>query len=176
MARIRGSDTAPEVALRVALAARGILPSPAARAPVGRPDLVLADSRTAVFIDGCFWHGCPLHYARPRTRDECWAAKLVSNIERDARQCEALVHAGWVALRLWEHDIVEDPEEVAAVVEQVLMGAGAPRWEEQRRVRRVIDLGDCVERRLVVLLGDPASVVEVTEGLRVTAKARARRR
>ncbi|GHH04173.1 hypothetical protein GCM10012319_73440 [Comamonas sp. KCTC 72670] len=173
MARIRGTDTSPEVALRRALWARGLRYRLHSRTPAGRPDVVLTTRRIAVFIDGCFWHGCPLHYARPRSREGFWSGKLAGNIDRDARQSALLEAGGWRVVRLWEHEVIEELASVVARVESVVRGSGCSLWAAQNRVRRVIDLGGGLERREIVALGAPSDVVEVTEGPRVTAKARA---
>jgi len=171
MARIKGFNTSPELTLRRALWARGLRYRLNVRTPGGRPDLTFAKDRLAVFIDGCFWHGCPLHYTRPRSREEFWSAKLIENIDRDCRQATALRAAGWSVLRLWEHEVVLDVSGAAARVEHALIGHIAP-WARQRRVRRVLDLGGGVERRELVTLGAPETVVEVKESARVTAKVR----
>jgi DNA mismatch endonuclease, patch repair protein len=80
-------------------------------------DLVFGPARVAVFIDGCFWHGCPDHHRQPTAHGGYWAQKVRTNRERDRRADAALAEAGWLALRFWEH---EDPDTVAAAVaEQV---------------------------------------------------------
>jgi DNA mismatch endonuclease (patch repair protein) len=72
-------------------------------APVfGRPDFVFRRERVAVFVDGCFWHGCPRHATKPATRAEWWAAKLARNAERDKVVTRALRARGWTVLRVWE--------------------------------------------------------------------------
>lgn len=176
MSRIRGADTTPEVTLRTALEARGLIGDSKSKAPVGKPDIALVRERVAVFLDGCFWHGCPLHYARPRTREAFWSGKLVTNIERDSRISFGLTEAGWRVIRLWEHEVVEDVDSVAEYLERIVRGGAVSSWATQRRVRRVVEITDRVERREFVLLGDPAVVIETAEGLRVTTKARLKRR
>jgi DNA mismatch endonuclease (patch repair protein) len=57
-----------------------------------------------VFVDGCFWHGCPEHGTQPRTNDEWWARKLSRNVARDRETDEHLTELGWVVVRVWEHD------------------------------------------------------------------------
>jgi DNA mismatch endonuclease, patch repair protein len=171
MARIKGFDTSPELALRRVLWARGLRYRLKARTPGGRPDVAFSKDRLAVFIDGCFWHGCPLHYARPRSREGFWSAKLTENIDRDFRQSTALEAAGWCVLRLWEHEVVLDVSGAAERVEHALNGH-VVAWTRQRRVRRVLDLGGGVERRELVTLGGPETVIDVEEGARITAKAR----
>src|SRR5689334_1387580 len=98
MSRIRGSNTSPERLLRLALWRRGYRYRLHARTPVGAPDIVFGRRKVAVFVDGCFWHGCPEHYVRPRTRNAFWDAKLDENFKRDRRQTLALIQAGWRVL------------------------------------------------------------------------------
>ena len=72
-------------------------------APVfGKPDFVFRRERVAVFVDGCFWHGCPRHATKPATRAEWWAAKLARNSERDRTVSRTLRASGWKVLRIWE--------------------------------------------------------------------------
>lgn len=70
-----------------------------------RPDFVFAARRLAVFVDGCFWHGCPRHGTRPRGNAAFWRAKFRRNQERDRRNSRHLRRAGWKVLRLWEHEL-----------------------------------------------------------------------
>ena len=171
MSRIRGKDTEPERLLRTALWAAGMRYRLHARTPVGRPDLVFPGPKVAVFIDGCFWHGCPLHYARPRSREEFWATKLTTNVERDARLSAELASEGWRVVRLWEHEVVEDLAGCVSRVERAMKG-GRDEWPAQLRVVRVVETGDRVERREHAQLEEPTAVIKVEEGPRVTAKAR----
>ncbi len=120
MARIRGRDTAPEKLLRKQLWSRGIRYRLNYRLPVGRPDLTFPGKRLAVFIDGCFWHGCPDHYVRPRTRTEFWSAKLRENVERDIRQTAELEKLDWRVVRFWEHEIFTELESAARLVEHLV--------------------------------------------------------
>jgi DNA mismatch endonuclease, patch repair protein len=69
-----------------------------------RPDIVFPGPRVAVFIDGCFWHRCPLHGSEPIANAEWWRAKLDGNVARDRRNDEALAAAGWRCIRLWSHE------------------------------------------------------------------------
>jgi DNA mismatch endonuclease (patch repair protein) len=70
-----------------------------------RPDIVFTRGRVAVFIDGCFWHGCPQHGRRLGVQNEhYWGPKIARNAERDQRNTETLVCAGWMVLRFWEHE------------------------------------------------------------------------
>jgi len=104
MARIRSSSTAPERFLRRALWARGLRYRLNYDLP-GRPDLVFVSRRLALFLDGCFWHGCPSHYSSPEVRGAFWARKLRANIERDLLVTDRLFSAGWCVIRVWQHEI-----------------------------------------------------------------------
>lgn len=74
-------------------------------------------AKVAVFIDGCFWHGCPLHATYPKRNSDYWLPKLRRNIERDRETDQLLRDAGWLVLRFWEH---EPPDDVAHRVEQAV--------------------------------------------------------
>lgn len=69
-----------------------------------RPDVAFTHVKLAIFIDGCFWHGCPDHKSQPRTNAHYWGPKLSGNAERDRLQTRALINAGWTVLRFWEHE------------------------------------------------------------------------
>jgi DNA mismatch endonuclease, patch repair protein len=108
-------DTAPELAIRSALHRRGwryrvdARPEPSLRT---RADLVFATRRTAVFVDGCWWHGCPTHYTTPTTRGDWWDAKVAANRARDAAATKALEAHGWTVVRVWEHTSTDDAVEI----------------------------------------------------------------
>ncbi|PIB73755.1 very short patch repair protein [Mycolicibacterium brumae] len=78
-----------------------------------RADIGWKGLRLAVFIDGCFWHGCPQHATRPKANQDWWARKLDGNVQRDRRTDQELATRGWTVLRFWEH---EDPESVADAI------------------------------------------------------------
>ena len=69
---------------------------------IGKPDFIFRQEKVAVFVDGCFWHGCPRHATKPATRAEWWAAKLARNAQRDRTVTRALRASGWTVLRVWE--------------------------------------------------------------------------
>jgi len=75
-----------------------------------RADVVFGPSKVAVFVDGCYWHMCPTHGTRPKTNSSYWSSKLQGNATRDAETNTRLEKAGWLVLRIWEH---EDPLEAA---------------------------------------------------------------
>ncbi len=103
MARIRGTNTKPEVFVRSALHRAGFRFRIHNRALPGRPDIVLAKHRTVVFVHGCFWHrhGCALA-SEPATRRAFWREKFARNMARDKRTAAALRRAGWRVLTVWE--------------------------------------------------------------------------
>jgi DNA mismatch endonuclease (patch repair protein) len=118
----RGANTKPEVALRSALHAAGLRFRKNLRLDVGsmkvRPDVVFTRAKAAVFIDGCYWHSCPMHGRRIGGRnDDYWSAKMARNVERDHKQDQMLREAGWMVLRFWEH---ERPSEIALTVREAL--------------------------------------------------------
>lgn len=120
MSRIRGTDTKPELALRRALWRCGLRYRLKQRLP-GKPDIVFIRARLVVFVDGCFWHACPLHQTRPKTNAEFWRTKIATNVQRDTRVTAVLQEQGWEVLRFWEHEVVEDVQKVVATI-QAAMG------------------------------------------------------
>lgn len=106
----RRRDTAPEMAVRRAVHALGLRYRVDVRPLDGlnrRADLVFSRARVAVFIDGCYWHGCPDHGTASRTNVEYWSAKIQRNRDRDRETDTLLASAGWIVLRFWEHDSVD---------------------------------------------------------------------
>lgn len=116
MARIRGQHTAPEVLLRKALWREGLRYRVHLRVEGTRPDIVFTSCRLAVFVDGCFWHGCPQHYVMPRSKMEFWSAKLATNTTRDRVQTRRLIANGWRVLRFWEHEVEAEPDRLVAEI------------------------------------------------------------
>ena len=120
MRAIRSRDTGPELAVRRLLHARGLRFRVAYRPLAGlqrTADIVFTRRRVAVFIDGCYWHGCPDHYRAPRVNTDYWGPKIARNRVRDAETNVRLSAAGWTVLRYWEH---EEPSRVAEEVEAVV--------------------------------------------------------
>ena len=138
MARIRSTNTGPEMRLRSHLWARGLRYRLHRATPVGRPDLVFPGSRVVVYVDGCFWHGCPFHYLAPRTRRPFWASKLVKNVERDRHQTLGLEERGWTVIRVWEHEVAEELPAVGNTIEGAVRAGQASRTPDWR-VYRVDD-------------------------------------
>jgi DNA mismatch endonuclease (patch repair protein) len=116
----RKRDTRPELSLRRAVHAAGLRYRVASRPLPQRPwtaDLVFSRARVAVFVDGCYWHGCPDHYAQPRTNPGYWSSKIERNRSRDALVDGELQTAGWRSVRIWEHEPIEAA--LAQVIEAV---------------------------------------------------------
>lgn len=89
----------------------------------GRPDFAFTRQKVAVFIDGCFWHGCPLHYTRPATNRAFWRRKIEGNMRRDRTTAALLRRKGWRVLRIWEHSLNE-PGRVLARITRALAADG----------------------------------------------------
>jgi DNA mismatch endonuclease, patch repair protein len=129
MSRLGQRDTTPELALRSELHRRGLRFRVDRRPVAGvrtRADLLFAGAKVAVYVDGCFWHGCPEHATYPAANGDWWAAKLAMNQQRDRKTTTHLEGAGWTVIRVWEH---EAAEHAASRIEDLLRGklsAGAP--------------------------------------------------
>lgn len=109
----KGRDTGPELALRSAVHALGLRYRVSHRPLEGlrrTADLAFTKARVAVFLDGCFWHGCPDHHSTPATNRDYWAGKVAGNRARDRDTDSRLAAAGWRVVRVWEH---EDPASAA---------------------------------------------------------------
>jgi DNA mismatch endonuclease, patch repair protein len=109
----KGRDTGPELALRRAVHALGLRYRVNARPLRGvrrTADLLFTRAQVAVFLDGCFWHGCPEHHTVSATNTAFWVEKVETNRRRDRDTDAKLREAGWRSLRVWEH---EDPTAAA---------------------------------------------------------------
>lgn len=115
MSRVPNRDTGPELLLRRRLWAMGCRYRLRRKLP-GSPDLVFVGRRLAVFVDGCFWHGCSLHHTLPAANRDFWLRKLERNQARDRRVDEELAAMGWTVLRVWEHEVRADLEGAATRV------------------------------------------------------------
>jgi DNA mismatch endonuclease, patch repair protein len=109
----RSRDTLPELQLRSELHRRGLRYRVNDRPVKGlrrSADLVFRKARVVVYVDGCFWHGCPTHFIQPKANGAYWAQKIDRNRRRDVETDEILLANGWHIVRVWEHD---DPTEGA---------------------------------------------------------------
>lgn len=127
MKNTRQRDTPAELALRSALHRRGLRfyvdrpPTPGTR---GRADIVFPRARVAVYVDGCFWHGCPIHGTSPKANAAWWREKIDGNRRRDRDTDRRLEEAGWTVVRVWEH---ESPDDASNRVVDALAAAGLDR-------------------------------------------------
>ena len=113
MQAVKSKNTAPEMAIRSALFHLGLRYRVDSR-PLNkvncRADVLFTKAKVAVFIDGCFWHGCPIHGTSAKENADFWKSKILRNKERDLENTEKLENAGWAVIRVWEH---ENPEVAA---------------------------------------------------------------
>ncbi len=173
MSRICSTDTSPEVYLRKALWREGLRYRVNYETPVCKADIVFPLARIAVFVDGCYWHGCPLHYIFPRTHREYWKEKLRNNLERDRRQTMELEKAGWTVLRVWEHEVCESTREVVDMIAATRHRRRRTSERDQLRLVDVEPVGRNRERRQVEPLRSPGHC-EIQEVGRVSKKWRNR--
>jgi DNA mismatch endonuclease (patch repair protein) len=119
MSRIRSKDTLPELMIRKALWKAGMR----YRKHYGpfKIDIAFPSRKVAVFIDGCFWHGCPIHGCKPKSNEGYWLPKLERNQERDRTVQESLESLGWLVIRIWEHDA----SDVQRCVEMITLALNA---------------------------------------------------
>jgi DNA mismatch endonuclease (patch repair protein) len=120
----KGRDTKPELALRSAVHALGLRyrvglrPVPHVRRTA---DLVFTKAKVAVFLDGCFWHGCSEHHRPAKMNSEFWTTKITGNMARDTDTDARLREAGWRVIRVWEH---EAPVDAANRIREAIKGVG----------------------------------------------------
>jgi len=123
MVRQGRADTEPELAIRRELRRMGLryrvdlaLPLKGVRR---RADIAFTARKVAVFVDGCYWHVCPIHATWPKASSDWWRTKLEANVRRDRDTDTRLTEAGWTVVRVWEH---EEPAEAAARIAGVVRG------------------------------------------------------
>jgi DNA mismatch endonuclease (patch repair protein) len=131
MQATRSRDTAPEMALRRELHRRGLryrVDMPVLPGLRRRADVVFTRQRLAVFVDGCFWHGCPQHGTVSRSNAVFWRDKIKTNVARDADTNQRLAQAGWTVMRVWAH------ESAQAAADQIarMLGSAASSLEGTR--------------------------------------------
>ncbi|MEU0550616.1 very short patch repair endonuclease [Micromonospora sp. NPDC005979] len=134
----KSTNTKPELALRRQLFRRGlryrvgyrvVLPERAVR-----PDIVFTRHKLAVFVDGCFWHGCPQHCRMPSDPSGYWHQKIDRNRKRDVTVTEVLGTAGWTVFRVWEH---ESAEAVAEAIHAALVSSASAKRRSATTPRQV---------------------------------------
>jgi DNA mismatch endonuclease (patch repair protein) len=127
MSRVKSSGTKPEEALAKAVKALGFAAARSPRNLAGSPDLAFKRAKVAVFVDGCFWHACPLHGRMPSGESApYWRSKINANAARDKTVSQDLLAAGWMAIRIWEHEL-KTPAAVASQAERLITPTGRAR-------------------------------------------------
>lgn len=127
MAKVRQKSTGAKVAVRRELYRRGLryrVDFEVLKKPRRAADIAFPGRRIAVFVDGCFWHGCPEHATWPKQNAEFWRQKIEANRLRDADTSSRLLDAGWTVLRFWEH---QSPIDAAENIAQTVAKANARR-------------------------------------------------
>ena len=121
MSRIRGrGNKATELALAKLLRAHGITGWRRQQPIFGKPDFIFRRERVAIFVDGCFWHGCPKHSNMPVNNRPFWEKKLMANKLRDLLVSKTLCEQGWLVLRIWEHDLSKNSKQCILKIKAVL--------------------------------------------------------
>lgn len=121
MSKVKGKNTKLEVEFRKVLWARGLRYRLGWKLP-GKPDLVFVGVKVAVFIDGCFWHACPIHGQEPKTNAGFWFEKLRKNKLRDQTVNMKLAELGWRVVRIWEHELREDADRCVSELSKTVKG------------------------------------------------------
>ena len=130
MSRIRGrgnKDT--ELALAKLFRAHGITGWRRHQSLFGKPDFTFRTGRIAIFVDGCFWHGCPSHFNMPVNNRRFWEKKLGANKRRDRLVSTTLHGQGWLVVRIWEHELAKDPNRCIRKIKSLLIDhKQEPSW------------------------------------------------
>lgn len=127
MSRIRKKDTKPELTIRRLAHARGLRYRKHVGALSGTPDMVFGGPRVAVFVDGDFWHGWRLEEWEHKLSSKYWKEKIRRNRRRDAENHRRLEEEGWTVIRIWEHEVKEDPEACVDRIEAAVREGGDHR-------------------------------------------------
>jgi len=124
MSQIRGrgnKDT--ELALAILMRRHGITGWRRNQLAFGRPDFIFPKLKLAIFVDGCFWHGCPKHATKPKNNRVFWRRKLAANKSRDLLVTRVLRRAGWHVIRVWECDLAKQPGNCVARIQRAVARA-----------------------------------------------------
>jgi DNA mismatch endonuclease, patch repair protein len=125
MSLIRGKDNKETEQTLVALLKRDKITGWRRHLPLpGKPDFAFPRLKVAVFVDGCFWHGCPKCYTRPKTNRKFWDKKREDNMARDLRVNCQLRRQGWKVIRIWQHSLQKSPQTCLNRIRRVLSAAG----------------------------------------------------
>lgn len=123
MQAVASQNTSPEMLLRRAIHKVGLryqLHSRPEKNLRCSADIIFRAAKVCVFVDGCFWHGCPVHFQLPKTHSAWWGEKIEDNRARDVRQREELKRMGWVVIGFWEHEVRDDLSRCVRIVRQAV--------------------------------------------------------
>lgn len=120
MSRVKSKDSSIEKILRKELWKKGFRYRKNSSKYFGKPDIILKKYKTVIFIDSCFWHGCPKHLRMPSSNQKYWKAKITKNKERDKDTNLYYEKNNWRTIRLWEHDILENLQKCTRLIENTL--------------------------------------------------------
>jgi len=120
MSQIRGKNTNIEKIFRKHIRINGLKGFRNGQKTEGRPDFIFPKQKIAIFLDGCFWHGCPRCYSEPKTNKKFWRDKFISNKKRDTKVNLLLRKKGWKIKRFWEHRVKKDPERCILSLKKIL--------------------------------------------------------
>lgn len=110
MSRVRGKNTLPELRMKRLLKVLHFTYQP--KKIYGRPDFANKKEKIAIFVDGCFWHGCAKHFVKPKTNVDFWERKISRNINHDKEVSKKLRESGWRVIRIWEHDVKQASKQI----------------------------------------------------------------
>jgi DNA mismatch endonuclease (patch repair protein) len=117
MRKIKSTNTKPEVLFRKELLKQGWkYQKKTSKLLKGKPDVVFPKFKTVIFVDGCFWHGCPYHYRRPSSNKKYWSNKITTNKVRDGKINKYYKKNGWNCIRIWEHSINKNLHNLLKVI------------------------------------------------------------
>lgn len=138
MSRIRSTNTKPEETVRKFIFSKGFRYRKNVRKLPGSPDIVLSKYRTAIFVNGCFWHmheGCS-RFAMPSSNQDYWRKKLVGNKERDKINIRKLISSGWNVIVVWECELKKDraDERLNALADEIVNQSSSQRAEETKLI------------------------------------------
>lgn len=119
MSNIKQSHTRPEITIKEALRGLYFRYQPNV---YGKPDFARKKEKMAIFVDGCFWHGCPKCYTEPKSNKKFWRGKIKKNINRDLKVTKKLKSLKWRVIRIWGHEVKENPHKFRLKIESILNG------------------------------------------------------
>lgn len=125
-----GKDTSIELKVRKRLWADGYRFRKNNRQLLGTPDISFPKQKIVVFLDSCYWHGCPIHFKEPKTNSKFWSQKIKRNRERDEEYSRHYIEEGWTLLRFWEHEVRDEFERIIQTIEYYVKSSEQSRFEK----------------------------------------------